>query len=151
MPEGRIQMLTHRTEQAVWQSRWLRHPNGALGLASVVFAVADVDEATARFVRFTGRPAARSRGGQTIQLDRGRVELVTAAAFAALLPEVAIPSLPFVGAYGVVVRSLEAVESLLQVNGMRARRAGECLVVTFPGELGKGAWLFVENNQSSPF
>ena len=35
------------------------HPNGALGLASLVIAVADVDEAAARFARFTGRPATR--------------------------------------------------------------------------------------------
>ena len=30
MPEGRIQILTHRTESTVWQKRWLTHPNGAL-------------------------------------------------------------------------------------------------------------------------
>ena len=32
MAEGRIQMLAHRTEDTVWQPRWLNHPNGALGL-----------------------------------------------------------------------------------------------------------------------
>jgi hypothetical protein len=42
MPEGRIQMLTHHTEQSVWQQRWLSHPNSALGLIDVVIAVADV-------------------------------------------------------------------------------------------------------------
>src|SRR5581483_5515337 len=31
MPEGRIQMLTHHTEHAVWQKRWLTHPNSASG------------------------------------------------------------------------------------------------------------------------
>src|SRR5262245_30175623 len=30
MPEGRIQMLTHHTEDTVWQTRWLGHPNGAI-------------------------------------------------------------------------------------------------------------------------
>ena len=45
MAEGRIQVLTHHTEDAVWQRRWLAHPNGALGLASLAIAVADVDEA----------------------------------------------------------------------------------------------------------
>src|SRR5262249_46885458 len=71
MAEGRIQMLTHHTEDAVWQQRWLTHPNGARGLASVVIAVADVDEAAARFARFTSRPAMTTRSGQTIELDRG--------------------------------------------------------------------------------
>src|SRR5215475_8967040 len=106
MAEGRIQILTHHTQDAVWQKRWLTHPNGARGLASVVIAVADVDEAAARFARFTGRPAMTTRSGQTIELDRGRVELVTRDAFEAVLPEIAIPSPPFMGAYGVHVGSL---------------------------------------------
>src|SRR5262249_30457229 len=55
MPEGRIQILTHRTEHMVWQPRWLEHPNGALGLVSVAIAVADPWEAGRRFARFTGR------------------------------------------------------------------------------------------------
>ena len=63
MPEGRIQMLTHHTEQAVWQKRWLSHPNGAVGLLDIAIAVADVDEAAARFARFTGRKARRTSGG----------------------------------------------------------------------------------------
>jgi len=151
MPEGRIQMLTHRTEDAVWQRRWLAHPNGAVGLASLVIAVSDVEEAGRRFARFTDRPAAPTPFGQTVILDRGRVELVTPAAFEALLPEMAIPSLPFAGAYGVTVKSLDATESLLRRVSPRTRRAGACLVALFPDELGKGAWLFAENNQSLLF
>ena len=92
MPEGRIQILTHRSESTVWQPRWLKHPNGALALTGIVIAVADPEEAAERFARFTGREAARSASGQTIALDRGRVELVTAGAFQRRLPE--IPSLP---------------------------------------------------------
>jgi hypothetical protein len=151
MPEGRIQILTHRTEDAVWQPRWLSHPNGALALASVVLAVADPEEAPQRFARFTDRPAARSKYGQTIVLDRGRVEVVSAEAFAATLPDVAMPSLPFIGAYALVVKSLTALEQLLRDNGIRTRRVSECLVVLFPAELGKGAWLFVERSEVSLF
>src|SRR4029078_10213865 len=61
MAEGRIQMLTHHTEDAVWQPRWLTHPNGALGLASLVIAVADVDEAAARARRCTRQPRVAAR------------------------------------------------------------------------------------------
>ena len=49
MAEGRIQLLTHRTEDTVWQKRWLSHPNGALGLIDLLLVSADVAEATARF------------------------------------------------------------------------------------------------------
>ena len=78
MPEGRIQILTHRTEHTVWQPRWLSHPNGALGLTSVVIAVADVEEAAQRFARFTGRNAVPSshraddRAGPRPRGDRHR-------------------------------------------------------------------------------
>ena len=74
MPEGRIQLLTHHTEQAVWQERWLKHPNSAIGLIDVVIAVANVEEAAQRFARFTGRAATRTPGGALVRLDRGGVQ-----------------------------------------------------------------------------
>src|SRR5262245_38418760 len=151
MAEGRIQILTHHTEDAVWQKRWLAHPNGARGLVSVVIAVADVEEAAARFVRFTGRRASSTHSGQVVALDRGRVELVSRAAFEAMLPEIAIPGLPFIGAYGIAVASLDAAEASLSRAGLRARRAGDCLVVSFPSELGQGAWLFSETSEIDLF
>src|SRR5262249_24273315 len=73
MSEGRIQVLTHHTEQAVWQPRWLTHPNGAIALTDVLIAVADVDEAAQRFARFAGRPIAANATGRAVALDRGPV------------------------------------------------------------------------------
>ncbi len=151
MAEGRIQALTHHTEDAVWQPRWLAHPNGALGLASLVIAVADVDEAAGRFARFTSRPATRTRSGQCVQLDRGRIDLVTPNAFAAVLPELTIPSLPFMGAYGVMVTSLDAAEATLRNGGISLRRVDACLIAPFPHALGHGAWLFSTGGQFSLF
>jgi hypothetical protein len=151
MAEGRIQVLTHHTEDAVWQKRWLAHPNSARGLASVTLVVAGVDEAAARYARFTGRPATRTRAGQAIALDRGRIDLVTREAFAAALPEVAIPSLPFIGGYGVTVESLDTVAATLRRNSLSSRRAGDVLVAPFPNELGNGAWLFGQDSQTSMF
>jgi hypothetical protein len=151
MAEGRIQALTHHTEDAVWQPRWLSHPNGASGLASLAIAVADVDEAAARFACFTGRQAVRTRSGQSVQFDRGRLDLVTRDALAAALPEIAIPSLPFIGAYGVTVRSLDAVEAILRRAGLALRRTANGLVVPFPESLGQGAWLFGTDGRFSVF
>jgi catechol 2,3-dioxygenase-like lactoylglutathione lyase family enzyme len=149
MPEGRIQLLTHRTEPMVWQPRWLAHPNGALGLTSVTIAVGDVDEAARRFGRLTGRRPRPSALGQSIGLDRGRVELVSAATFSQILPQVPIPSLPFVGAYGISVASLEIVESSLRQGGLTSERRGQSLIVAFPPELGCGAWRFSGPNAAS--
>jgi hypothetical protein len=144
MPEGRIQILTHRSESMVWQPRWLAHPNGALALTGIVIAVAEPEEAAARFARFTGREAARSASGQTIALDRGRVELVSADAFQRRLPEIPIPSLPFAGAYGIRVASLPRLDDLLRQAGLTTRRNEHGLIAPFPAELGQGAWLFAQ-------
>ena len=144
MPEGRVQILTHHTEDMVWQPRWLTHPNGAVGLARIVIAVADVEEAADRFARFTGRPARTCDASRTIALDRGRLELVTADAFTKLYPECPIPSLPFVGAYGITVTSLASLDAALSKAGLRSRRMDDTLGVPFPKELGHGVWLFTE-------
>jgi hypothetical protein len=142
MPEGRIQMLTHRTEHTVWQPRWLDHPNGARGLVALTVAVADVDEAAARFARFTGRRATPSDGGQAITLDRGRVELITADAFGGRFPDVAIPGLPFMGACTIAVASIAAAGAALQRGGIAHRHSGDQLIARFPDELGAGMWVF---------
>ena len=151
MAEGRIQILTHRTEDTVWQQRWLSHPNGAKALAGLVIAVADVAEAAQRFARFTDRPATQSRLGQTVRLDRGRFELVTSQAFAAMLPEVPIPRLPFMGACGLIVESLSHADAVLRRGGLRPRPLGRALAVQFPEELGHGAWLFAEDAADFPW
>jgi hypothetical protein len=151
MAEGRIQILTHRTEDMVWQPRWLDHPNGADALLDLLIAVDDVDEAAARFARFAGREAAPVGERRSIRLDRGRVELVTRAGLAALLPDLAIPRLPFMAGYAVRVRSLDHAEAVLRKGGVASRREGSVLVAVFPAEIGVGAWLFVEKAADLPW
>jgi hypothetical protein len=151
MAEGRIQMLAHRTEDTVWQKRWLAHRNGALGLVDLVVASADVDEAANRFVKFTGHAARTTKFGRAIALDRGQVHLFTREAFTALLPDIAVPGLPFLGAYALKVQSVDAAEALLKQQRLPARRLGAALVVPFPEELGLGAWLFVEDAAHLPW
>ena len=144
MAEGRIQILTHRTEHTVWQPRWLYHPNGARALTSLTIAVADVAEAAARFARFTGRAAVAYAGGSAIALERGRIELLTPEALRRRIPELAIPSLPFIGACGVAVASLRVAEAALRRGGIAVRREADRLVACFPADLGAGAWIFTE-------
>jgi hypothetical protein len=151
MAEGRIQILTHRTEDTVWQPRWLTHPNGSHGLAAVLIVVPDIAEAAQRFARFTDRPAIRSRSGLTVRLDRGRIELLTPAAFTVLLPDVVIPCLPFIGAYGVVVQHRDETDAALRRGGTEPRPIGQALAARFPDALGNGAWLFAERASEFPW
>src|SRR5262249_30826308 len=98
MAEGRIQMLTDHTGDAVWQKRWLTHPNGAKQLIDAIAVVADVNEAAARYRRFLDRQPVATALGQGFFLDRGGVQFVDAASFARLVPAIPIPSVPFIGA-----------------------------------------------------
>ena len=125
MAEGRIQILTHRTEDAVWQTRWLAHPNGARALASVVIAV---QMSTRRRRALRASPAVHAtptRSGQTVTLDRGRVELVTRARSKPRCRRSPSRACRSSGAYGIVVASLDAVETMLTRAGLRTRRAGD--------------------------
>jgi hypothetical protein len=144
MPEGRIQILTHHTEQMVWQPRWLEHSNGAFGLTSVAIAVDYAPDAARRFARFTGRPADPKTYGQTIMLDRGGIGLIGPNSFALMFPEIPAPSLPFIGAYGIKVRSLVVAEDLARRAGLQIRRTDQTLYVVWPEELGQGMWIFSE-------
>jgi Glyoxalase-like domain len=151
MPEGRIQALTHRTEHTVWQPRWLSHPNGARGLADIVIAEADVEEAAGRFQRFLDRSPCPDQFGLAFHLDRGRVQLVSAASLARLFPSLAIPDLPFMAAYGIAVTSLEDVVVCLQAGHVAFDRGPDHVTAFFPDELGIGCWAFVESTAALPW
>ena len=151
MPEGRIQILTHHTESAVWQPRWLSHPNSVCDLIDVVIAVGDIAEAAQRFARFSGRPATFTPGGALIRLDRGGVYLVGHDQATEKLPEVPVTSLPFMIGYALGVESLAAAEAAVDGADLEWRAFEDGIVATFPAELGQGAWVFVERAKDLPW
>jgi hypothetical protein len=151
MPEGRIQALTHHTEDMVWQPRWLSHPNGAAGLVDVVIAEADVTEAAARFRRLLGREPQAGRLGPAFQLDRGRVQLVPAASLGELFPRLAAPGLPFMAGYGISVASIDRAAAALQAGAVAFDHQPGRIVAPFPEELGAGCWVFIEHAAALPW
>lgn len=151
MAEGRIQILTHHTEAAVWQPRWLAHPNGAIGLVDVLIATADVTAAAARFSRFLDRETTENPFGAVVSLDRGCVQLVAPEIFTQLVPGLAVPALPFIGLYAITVMSLAVLEKHLAKGGAAFSRVGDAILARFPEELGTGAWMFVERAEHLPW
>ena len=151
MAEGRIQLLAHRTEDTVWQKRWLSHPNGATGLIDMLVVSADVAEAAARFARFTGREAKAMTFGRSIaarsrprrDCDGDCVDGAGAGGGGAA------PAVP--GAYAIRVASLRDTEELMDKVMLNPRRTGKALVVPFPPELGTGAWFFAESAADLPW
>jgi hypothetical protein len=151
MPEGRIQILTHHTEDTVWQPRWLSHPNSVCDLIDVVIAVGNVEEAAQRFARFTGRPATFTPGGALIRLDRGGIYLVSHDRASEKLPEVPVTSLPFMIGYALGVESLASAEAAINGADLEWRAFEDGIVATFPADLGQGAWFFVEAPEGLPW
>jgi hypothetical protein len=151
MPEGRIQILTHRTEQAVWQERWLSQPNSVVALVDVMIAVADVEATAERFGRFTGRAARPTPSGAHIRLDRGGIYLLTHERAMEKLPEIAFSAPPFMVGYALQVESLAAAEQAVDNAGLEWHAFEDGIAAAFPAELGEGAWLFVERASDLPW
>jgi hypothetical protein len=61
-----------------------------------------------------------------------------------MLPQVPIPSVPFMGTYSIRVRSLSGIKTKLADSGIASSSLGADLLARFPEELGHGAWIFIE-------
>ncbi len=142
-PEGRLQLIRHLTPEAIWQERFLDHPNHAVALKTVVIAVEQPAEAAARFSRLAGRPVVPDpAGGFALPLPRGTVRLLPPDRLDAVFPGVAIPALPFIA--GVEIRTDDANEAAARIfgaAGVPARVVSDGLLVA-PGEASGAAVLF---------
>jgi hypothetical protein len=136
MPEGRVQFLTHHTENLVWREDYLDHPNGAQALAAIWIAAADPSEPAERFVRFTGRPAQRDGAVTTIALERGALHFATPDFLAG---EVGIrlgPPLPYIAGCEIEVASLDRLRQHLDSAGLRHQTIADGTAVSLPTSIG---------------
>jgi hypothetical protein len=131
LPEGRVNLIRHRTRDAVWQPRFLTHANNATALEEVVIASESPAEAAARFSRVSGHPVVPDpAGGYALTLPRGRIRLLPQAALEKALPGVTAPCLPFVA--GVALRTSDAaaaITRLVHTLGISARQTERGLLV----------------------
>lgn len=135
MPEGRIQILAHHTEAAVWQPRWLGHPNGVVGLRELVIVTAEPEAAAGRFGRFLDRWPGE---GGLIELDRGALRFVAPGTIG-----LDRPGLPWLAAYVLEVLDLTAAGRAFAAGGAAPIGAADALWCPFPPALGRGAWVLV--------
>ncbi len=105
-PEGRVQLIRHLTPEAIWQERFMAHPNQAVALEAAVLAVGNPAEAAHRLSRLAGRPVAPDpAGGFVLELAQGAVRILSPDSLGAVLPGVAPPVLPFMA--GMLVRTAD--------------------------------------------
>lgn len=142
MAEGRVQVLTHHDEAAMWQPRWLGHENTAVGLASLIVAAPDPAEAASRYGLLLDRPVTPFGDGLAVALDRGRVEFVDVAAGEQLAGRAVEPDGPAFVGYRLAATDLRLAEECLDRAGLAPRTDEGRLVCAFPPALGLGAWIF---------
>ena len=141
MPEGRVQFVEHLAPEAIWQPRYLAHPNGAVMLAGVVLAVEDPAEAQARWRRFTALPGTMADGCAIVATARGRVILAKAATIAATYGATP-PALPWIAGPVIGVADLAATRARLRRGGIPILRdTGARIVAAAPPALG-GLYVF---------
>ncbi len=141
MPEGRVQFVEHLAPEAIWQPRYLAHPNGALALAGVVLAVEDRTDALARWQRFTGLAGTTQDGCAIVAPARGRVILAEAATIAATYGATP-PALPWIAGPVIGVADLAATRARLRRGGIPILRdAAARIVAAAPPALG-GLYVF---------
>ncbi|MFC3612804.1 VOC family protein [Lutimaribacter marinistellae] len=138
MTEGRVQIVTHHSVPAMWQDRWVRHPNGAIALRSMIVSTPDPEETAARFSRVLNRPATPNGDGLLIDLDRGALEILPEATATHLVGTVVDPGQSCLVALRIVVGDLAPFRDR---SGARMLDDGT-LALPFAPALGRGCWVF---------
>jgi hypothetical protein len=114
-PEGRVQLVRHLTPEAIWQERWMQHPNGATELRAAIIVSDSPAESAARLSRLAGLPLEPDpAGGFALPLPDGAVvRMLSPAVAAEILPGVRPPVLPAVMGMVVGVADLGATRAAL--------------------------------------
>jgi hypothetical protein len=139
--EGRVQLVRHLTPEAIWQERWMAHPNGATELRAAIITANRPAESAARLSRLSGLPLEPDpAGGYALPLpDGARVRVLSPEVAAALLPGVVPPALPAVTAIVLGVADLDATRAALSAVMRMETPAG---LMVPPGEAAGCALVF---------
>ncbi|SCL61494.1 Glyoxalase-like domain-containing protein [Micromonospora citrea] len=131
-PEGALQATQHFTPQYVHQPRYLDHPNGAVGLHSVLLVAPDdeVDGHEERYARILDADVWIEGPKRVIHLRHGRVEIIPQSSLDDVLPGHALPGLPLLAAHTVAVRDLTAARKLIEHNEISTHTTPEGFYVT---------------------
>lgn len=143
MAEGRVQMLTQDTPDAVWLEPLIARDNAIDALAGVIVCSADPGEAAARFSNFTGRTSTQGNKGIELALDRGNVSFVTPDQLLELIPNAHIPSDPFIAAAVMHSRDLAETRTFLKDRGVEILTPAEGVIIVDASQA-MGAYLMIE-------
>lgn len=150
MPEGRVQVLTHFDENAMWQSRWTSHANRAHSLRAIVISTPDPNETAARFSNFLGVEPRSLGTGLSLELDRGSVDIYPETSMNTMIGQAFEPGRSVFAALRIGVHDLPAMKALIESStGVAVEQNDERLIAPFHPALGAGAWIFEQIGQAA--
>ncbi|MGL4729433.1 MAG: VOC family protein [Bosea sp. (in: a-proteobacteria)] len=131
--------------QNFWNAGFQQHANGATGLSAAVMVAENPTDHHIFLEAFTGQRGPRSNSlGLSFPLPRGRLDVLTPSAAAALIGEPSLARLSkprFIG-FAVTVPNLESMSARLKAENILALRIGSRLVV--PAKAARGVALLFE-------
>ena len=140
-PGLRSFVCTHLTPDLVWRSDWLRHANGAEGIAEVVVAVQSPGSLGVAYSRIFGPKAVSAADGQ-LQVTAGdcRLTFLGPDRLAARYPSVEGQPLPWLASFAVRVSELAIPASFLKSEGIPFAETAEGRLTIGP-QLASGVTL----------
>ena len=97
-PEGRVHLIHHLTPDAIWQERFLTHPNQTVQLEEAILVAPTPAETAARLSVLAGRPVQPDpAGGYVLPLKSGRIRILWPESWAIPHPGLTAPTLPWIG------------------------------------------------------
>jgi hypothetical protein len=150
MPEGRVQMLRQETPDLVWQDHIIARDNGIVALGGVILCVDDVEEVSGRFSRFTGKAIDGEGNYRSLSLDRGRLAFATPTALAQHLPDIKVPTTPFMAAVCLQSGNLKKTRQFLSGASVATSPLSDHAVLISPEDAAGAAIIIFDENDVWP-
>ncbi len=117
----------HLTPELVRRREWLRHPNGALGLAEVTIVVENPNRSAQGYAPYFGRDAiAAAAGAATVSSPQGVIRFMTQEAYGRRFSGATTSGArPFPAAMTLASRSLAETGEFLRRQGLRIEKSAE--------------------------
>lgn len=141
--EGYLGIAQHLTREHVHQPRYLTHPNGARGLASVLVVAADdeFDVMAERYARLLEAGCTEEGPLTVLDLPEGRLEIVRASDAPEVLPGEDGPAPSYLAAMTVLVDDVATARGIVEDSGTPTRTTKEGFFVSARDAYGAGLFF----------
>jgi hypothetical protein len=151
MAEGRVQFVTSHTPELSWPAGSTVHANGADRLTDLLLCVDDPNATAARYARYVSRPVSPDRDLSAVRLDRGRLVFAGPDAAAAVLPDLVLPSVPFIAGQALASAGIAATRAALRDGGIEPVFQDSELLCVSPDDALGAYLLFHAGSVTSPW